>query len=80
MSFNKKYRKAINADIKLIKLILVNLLTNVNYGHKVMQYLGKLANFIHFHFIHFYFKIGEMVEKIKTGVDRLLLVWKMKKV
>ena len=49
--------------------------------------LSKLANFIDFRFLHvcvqnilnFVSKIWEMVDEIKTEVDRLLLVSKLKK-
>ena len=49
--------------------------------------LKKLANFIDFRFLHlciqstlnFVFKLWEIVEKMKTGADRLPLVSKMKK-
>ena len=49
--------------------------------------LRKLANFIDFRFLHvcvqsaynFFFKFWEMIETIKTDVDRLLLVSKFKK-
>ena len=49
--------------------------------------LGKLANLIDFKFLHVCvqntknsdLKIWEMVEKIKTDVDRQLLVSKLKK-
>ena len=48
--------------------------------------LRKLANFLDFVFLHicvqsasnFVFKLCEIVEKMKTGVDRLLFVSKMK--
>ena len=50
--------------------------------------LRKLANLIDFRFLHvcvqsaynFVSKISGMLEKIKTDVDRLLLVSKLKKI
>ena len=55
-----------------------------NQGHVIFP---KLANFIDFRFLHVYvqstsifvFKIQEIIEKLKTDIDKLQRISKMKK-